>query len=129
MPDTDADTAAEPVNHVTLRGRLADPPVERELPSGDILVTFRLTVPRPAGDRVRVDSIDCVASAAGVRRVLGRAAAGEELELEGSLRRRFWRSPNGPASRYAVEASAVRRTATRAGRRGGASRARTRASA
>jgi single-strand DNA-binding protein len=114
MRDNDAEIADPPLNHVSLRGRLADVPVERPLPSGDILLTFRLTVPRPPGERVRVDSIDCVASAAGVRRILGRAQPGEELAIEGALRRRFWRSPGGPASRYAVDVQSVRRMRTRA---------------
>jgi hypothetical protein len=41
----------------------------------------------------------------------------------GSLHRRFWRTPSGPASRYAVDVDTVR--LTKAGRRGGASRDRT----
>lgn len=42
-------------NQVYLRGRLAAEPVMRDLPSGDILAIFRLTVDRPPGDRVRVE--------------------------------------------------------------------------
>lgn len=99
-----------PDNLVFLRGRLAETPVERELPSGDVLLSFRLTVPRPPGERVRVDSLECVAVKASLRRTVGRSAPGDELEVEGSLQRRFWRSPTGPASRYAVAATSVRRT-------------------
>jgi single-strand DNA-binding protein len=95
-------------NRVFLRGRLAAEPVEKELPSGDLLLVFRLTVPRPADERVRVDSIECVTSRPRARRTLGKAVAGMELEVEGSLRRRFWRAPTGPASRYAVDVAAVR---------------------
>jgi single-strand DNA-binding protein len=107
-------------NHVFLRGRLADVPVLRELPSGDVLAVFRLTVARPVGQRVRVDSIECATTKVRAHKTLARACAGDELELSGSLHRRFWRTPAGPASRYAVDADTVR--IMTAGRRGGASR-------
>jgi single-strand DNA-binding protein len=130
---TASEPELRPANEVYLRGRLADDPVEKELPSGDVLVVFRLTVPRPPSDRVRVDSIECVTSRARPRRTLAKAQPGMELEVEGSLRRRFWRAPNGPASRYAVDATTVRISSRRladppAGRRAGASPARTPAS-
>lgn len=95
-------------NVVLLRGRLAADPVLRTLPSGDELCAFRLTVARPPGERVRVDSIDCAATAARVRRTLLRAVPGDVLEIRGGLRRRFWRSPAGLASRYEVVADAAR---------------------
>ena len=112
--------ASEPVNQVLLRGRLADVAEERALPSGDVLVAFRITVARPpqAHSKARVDSIECAAVPARVRRSLARLAAGEDIEVEGRLERRFWRGAAGPASRYAVNALAVRRV--RSGRRAGA---------
>lgn len=113
-------------NQVLLRGRLADDPVLRELPSGDVLAVFRVTVPRPPGDRARVDSIECATVKPKVQRSLARAEAGDGVEVVGSLHRRFWRTPAGPASRYAVDVESVR--VTKAGRRGGASRGRTPAS-
>ena len=76
----------------------------RTLPSGDELVSFRITVARPPGERVRVDNIDCASTRSPVRRAAIRCHAGDMVELTGSLRRRFWRSPAGsPASRYEVE--------------------------
>lgn len=114
-------------NQVFLRGRLAAAAEFRDLPSGDILAVFRLTVNRPAADRARVDSIECASVRAKVRRSLARAEAGDELEVTGALHRRFWRTPTGSASRYAVDAETVR--VNRAGRRAGASPGRTRASA
>jgi single-strand DNA-binding protein len=39
-----------------------------------------------------------------------RVPDGTEVEVRGSLRRRFWRSPTGPASRYEVEVRSLRRT-------------------
>lgn len=95
-------------NEVYLRGRLSAPPLLRELPSGDLLAAFRLTVDREPGSRVRVDSIDCIAIRPRVRQRLAKAGAGDLMELEGCLHRRFWRSPTGPTSRYAVEVARLR---------------------
>jgi single-strand DNA-binding protein len=95
-------------NEVFLRGRLAAAPVSRTLPSGDELCSFRLTVPRPDGERTRVDSIECAATNIRVRRSLARAEPGDECEVTGSLRRRFWRSTQGLASRYEVEVVGLR---------------------
>jgi single-strand DNA-binding protein len=121
-------TAPTSDNQVFLRGRLADDPVYRDLPSGDSLAVFRLTVNRPPGDRARVDSIECATVRSRVHKTLGRLAGGDEIEVTGSLHRRFWRTPTGPASRYAVDVQTVR-VLTRAGRRAGASRDQTPASA
>lgn len=95
-------------NQVFLRGRLGADVAHRELPSGDPLASFRLTVARPPGSRVRVDSVDCAATSAKVRRALERVSEGDELEVSGSLRRRFWRGAAGLASRYEVEVTAVK---------------------
>ncbi len=127
MTKTDREPPAAD-NYVFLRGRLAEEPVYRDLPSGDCLAVFRLTVTRPPGERARVDSIECATVRARVQKTLGRVLAGAELEVTGSLHRRFWRTPSGPASRYAVDVDSVR-PLTKVGRRGGASRVRTPASA
>jgi single-strand DNA-binding protein len=95
-------------NEVFLRGRLAAEPVERTLPSGDELCSFRVTVPRPEGERPKVDSIDCATTTARVRRSLERATPGDEVEVIGSLRRRFWRSGETLASRYEVQVTGLR---------------------
>ena len=126
-PSGAPDTPASPANAVLLRGRLAQPVLERELPSGDVLATFRLIVDRPPGDRVKVDTIDCVAERSTVRRLLGRTQPGEVLEVEGALRRRFWRGAGGgPTSRYEVRVEKAR--GFTAGRRSAASRDRTQVS-
>jgi single-strand DNA-binding protein len=95
-------------NEVFLRGRLAAEPELRTLPSGDQLCSFRLIVSRPPGERARVDSIDCAATAAGVRRKVLGAQPGQILEVTGSLHRRFWRGAAGLASRYEVQVTAAR---------------------
>jgi single-strand DNA-binding protein len=106
-------------NHVFLRGRLADCPVLRDLPSGDVLVVFRLTVARPPSEqRGRVDSLECASVTPRVHKVLARTEPGQQLEVSGSLRRRFWRTPTGPASRYAVDVTSAK--VSRAGRAGAA---------
>jgi single-strand DNA-binding protein len=110
------DAAAAHVNDVHLVGRLAVAPVRRELPSGDPLVSFRLVVERPPGPRSgaasrspTVDTLDCAAWRRDVQRSLSRAVAGELIEVHGSLRRRFWRTGGGAASRSEVEVVRVRR--------------------
>ena len=94
---------------VRLRGRLADAPAYRQMPSGDLLATFRVTVARPPDQR-GVDSVDCVSARPIVRAALQTAAVGDTLDIDGALRRRFWRSPTGTASRYAVDVSVLRVT-------------------
>jgi len=108
-------------NEVVLVGRLAAQAEERELPSGDTVSTWRLVLDRPAaaqqraaargGRPVTVDTIDCAGWTAGVRRNAAGWEAGDVVQVEGSLRRRFWRGPNGAASRYEVEVSRARRVA------------------
>jgi single-strand DNA-binding protein len=107
-------------NQIYLHGRLASAPVFRDLPSGDVLAVFRMTVPRPKGERVRVDSIECATVKARLHKTLARAHTGDDLEVFGSLRRRFWRTPSGPASRYAVDVHNLK--VSRAGRATAASR-------
>lgn len=101
-------------NEVLLVGRLAAEPQERALPSGDVLTSFRLVVDRPAtrGDgprAARVDTLDCVARAAGLRRTAQGWRPGDVLEVQGSLRRRFFRTAGGTGSRYEVEVARGKR--------------------
>ena len=100
-------------NEVVLRGRVAAPVDERELPSGDTIVTARLIVDRDAAalsrSSQRVDTIDCVAW---LRRV--------QRSMRGWSRASGSRSParsdagssaarQGPASRVEVEIRTARR--------------------
>ncbi len=97
-------------NVVHLVGRLATAPEAREMPSGDQAVTWRLVVDRPVPDRRgRVDTLACVAWLAPARRAALKWQAGDIIELDGALRRRFWRTPGGPVSRYEVEVRKARR--------------------
>lgn len=93
--------AVEEVNLVELTGRVSGDPMTREMPSGDELVTLRLVVTRVGGGPV--DTIDCACWSARARRAAGRLVDGDRVRVEGALRRRFFRSSGGPASRYEVE--------------------------
>ena len=105
------------VNEVHLVGRLAVEPARRELPSGDVLISFRLVVSRPPGRKratersPSVDTLDCAAWRRDVQRSLARLQPGDLLEVHGSLRRRFWRVGPAAASRSEVEVTRVRRLA------------------
>ncbi len=110
-PDTDSSDPSGARNQVDLVGRLAAAPLERLLPSGDAVVQLRLVVPRTGrASRPGVDTIDCAAWTVALRRRLLRWEVGDVVALTGSLRRRFWRAPDGgAASRYEVEVLQARR--------------------
>lgn len=108
---------AAPANEVRLTGRVSGEPTERELPSGDLLVQLRVVVQRPVprarekgarGGRQQVDTIDVACWTSRTRASALRLADGAGVQVEGSLRRRFFRTGGGPASRYEVEARALR---------------------
>lgn len=105
---------AATLNSVRLRGRLSGEPEPRTLPSGDEVVSFRVVVDRApvrAGARAGVDTIDCAAFRAPVRRAVLRWTPGQLVEVEGALHRRFYAGPAGRASRYEVEVHAAARAA------------------
>jgi single-strand DNA-binding protein len=88
-------------NDVLLRGRMSGPAELRTLPSGDVLLTFRLVVRRPEPARARGQSSDVLTCVTFDRSLQRRAAVWQKddvVEVEGALQRRFWRTPNGTAS-------------------------------
>jgi single-strand DNA-binding protein len=103
--DSTETSDGESLNEVRVRGRWVGAR-ERQLPSGDELVVARVVVPRPAGG---VDTLDCAVWTPALRRRAMGLADDAVVEVSGSLRRRFWRTPAGPASRYEVEVNAIRR--------------------
>jgi single-strand DNA-binding protein len=110
-PDADSDLWR---NEVVLVGRLSAEPVERELPSGDRVTSFRIVVRRPTDVRRpgrAVDALDCAVWRAELRRSVSRWAVGDLVEVSGAVHRRFWRGAAGPASAWEVEVSRVRRVA------------------
>ena len=105
------------VNQVIVGGRVSGTPEQRELPSGDTVVQLRLVVSRPVSRQAAgrggatVDTIDVACWTKALQRKAVRLKSGDLVTVRGALRRRFWRSPAGPASRYEVEASALDRHA------------------
>jgi single-strand DNA-binding protein len=105
------------MNLVQLQGRVAAPAQERILPSGDAVTSFRVIVPR-AGSALRrskqkVDTIECSAWTARLRRAVAKLQAGDEVAISGQLRRSFRR--NGPitASFVSVDVEQCDRLTTR----------------
>ncbi len=132
--DVEQDAAAEEVgvNEVRLVGRVSGEPETRSMPSGDEVVLLRVVVRRPPepvrarsaartpvvpGDdppartppRPTVDTIDVSCWTAVTRRAGLRLTAGDAVEVEGALRRRFYRAGPTVQSRYDVVAARVRR--------------------
>ena len=112
------------LNEVHLRGRVSATPVERILPSGDLVVEFRLIVSREKSSpgrsdgkvrkrktsrRQEVDTLDIAAWSAKTRRSAASIHPGTWVEVQGAVRRRFWQAPAGLASRWQVEAESIKR--------------------
>ena len=95
-------------NTVQLRGRVSSAPSERTLPSGAVITTFRLSVPRArtamtSGSNQSVDWVDCTAWSARARRTVNGWQVGDPVEVSGALRRRFLSAGAAPTTRLEVE--------------------------
>lgn len=99
------------LNEVHLIGWVSGVPTLKLLPSGDQVVEFRIVVQRekPKSDRTEVDALDIAVWSTKLRKRACSLQEQEWVQVDGQLRRRFWRSPAGIASRWQVEASEVRR--------------------
>lgn len=95
------------LNDLLLRGRVSAPATSKELPSGDKVVEFRLIITR--SERECVDTLDIAAWSAKSRKIALTLESDEWVEISGSIRRRFWQSPAGVASRWQVEAAEILR--------------------
>jgi single-strand DNA-binding protein len=107
--------AAETGNAVRLVGAVSGEPEARVLPSGDELWVARVVIPRstvrarPDGRKgPSVDVIDCCAWDARPRRSLASWRPGDEVEVTGALRSRFYRAGGVTASRVEVEVTTAR---------------------
>jgi len=93
-------------NLVVVRGTLSRDPEPRELPSGDVIVSYEVTVrpvPGPGAGRaesVPVAWVDPPAAATALR-------AGDDVVVVGRVRRRFFRAGGATASRTEVVATRV----------------------
>jgi single-strand DNA-binding protein len=111
---TAQESPAKARNCVSLTGRVSSAPVERELPSGDRVVTFRLVMARDqtamtAKSKQVSDWVDCAAWSGRARRSVASWQVDDRVEIEGALRRRFFRGEGGAASRVEVEVLSARR--------------------
>ncbi|WP_027860477.1 single-stranded DNA-binding protein [Marmoricola sp. URHB0036] len=100
------------VNAVTLVGRVSAVPDSRDLPSGDRLVTLRIVVDRPpvrGSTKRAVDVIDVACWSKRTQRTATSLGPDDAVRVEGSLRRRFFATGSGRASRYEVEAGRLAR--------------------
>jgi single-strand DNA-binding protein len=89
------------MNIVVLRGELSRDPEPRELPSGDRIVNYEVTV----RDTAPAESVPVVwIEPTGTWDALG---AGDEVVVTGRVRRRFFRAAGGTASRTEVVADRV----------------------
>lgn len=94
-------------NDCLLRGRVSAPATDKELPSGEHVVEFRLIISREKRDGV--DTLDIASWSAKNRRTALSFKGGEWIEVSGSVRRRFWQSPTGLASRWQIESESITR--------------------
>ena len=94
------------LNDLVLRGRVSQA-VEKELPSGDKVVEFRLIVTRDK--QSGVDTLDIGAWSSKARRTALTLTPDQWVEVSGSIHRRFWSGPTGLASRWQVEAVEITR--------------------
>ena len=95
------------LNDCLLRGRVSALATDRELPSGEHVVEFRLIVSRT--EREGVDTLDIGAWSAKSRKIALTLKSDEWIEISGSVHRRFWQAPNGVASRWQIEAAEITR--------------------
>lgn len=93
------------MNVVVLRGRVSRPPEARELPSGDVLVAYEVSVGAGSGGADRTETVPVVwpAPPAGATGI----GAGEEVVVAGRVRRRFFRAGGVIQSRTEVVADQV----------------------
>jgi single-strand DNA-binding protein len=94
------------VNEVVLRGRVSGDPQVRELPSGAVLVSFRVVLarertPMTASSKQPSDWVECTAWGARVRKQASGWRDGDRVEVRGALRRRYFRA--GSDARTSVE--------------------------
>lgn len=95
------------LNDCLLRGRVSAEATDRELPSGEHVVEFRLIVAR--AEREGVDTLDIASWSAKSRRTALSLKPGEWVEISGAVHRRFWQGPAGLASRWQIEAESITR--------------------
>lgn len=89
-------TEEDALNDVVLRGRVSGDPQSRELPSGSVLVGFRVVLarertPMTASSKQVSDWVECSAWGARVRKQASSWRDGDQVEVRGALRRRYFK--------------------------------------
>jgi single-strand DNA-binding protein len=87
-------------NYVELTGNLIGVPEIHVTTEGVEIIQWRLKVAREdAGN----DSIPCVSRVAKVRKLVTRLKENKEIEIQGEVRSRFWRSGGVTQSRVEID--------------------------
>lgn len=106
----------DPSNDVTVAGRVSQSAEVKILPSGDQLATFRIIVDRPTAalrrSKQKVDTFDCAAWSAKLRRKVEALQPGQPVSVRGQLRRRFTRVGGVPASFVTIEINELHKVET-----------------
>ena len=95
------------VNVVVLAGTVAAEPVERKMPSGDVVTEFRVSVPEP-GKRLLPLPV-AVWHGSVALGAIATIAKGDPVLVTGHLTRRFYRSGAGARSLTEVVASGIKK--------------------
>ena len=96
-------------NQVELVARVTSTGEQIELPRGDTLTKFRVVVPRDKPvTKATIDTIDCVAFKEAIQNKVLKLEVDQVVELAGQLRRRFWQTGSGAASRVEVEVTSLK---------------------
>lgn len=106
-----SDSSGDYLNQVALVGRLSGEAKEKVLPNGSKVVEFRLIIEREkdrSGSKQLVDTIDIATWSAIGRKTALKLDENAWISVNGAIRRRFWQSPTGLASRWQVEASEIK---------------------
>ncbi|MEO5665779.1 MAG: single-stranded DNA-binding protein [Nocardioides sp.] len=105
-----AQAEVETINSVRLVGRVSGEVAEKTLPSGSVISSFRVVTDRPTAHESgqRVDTLECTAWTARLRRSTRSWRRGDVVEVEGAVRRNFFATATGKASRVDIEVSAAR---------------------
>lgn len=99
---------SEWTNSVHLVGRVTSTAEDVQLPSDTILTRFRIVVPRAKPTtKTTVDTIDLVAMKAGLQKRARNLELGDIIDVQGQIRRRFWKAGNSVASRVEIEISSL----------------------
>jgi single-strand DNA-binding protein len=100
------------VNEVRIAGKVTFVGEPVVLPSGSRVRTVRVSIRRlGSAGRSPVDAIEVGCWSSKTRRIASRLVVGDQVWVEGSLRRRFFRTAGGLGSRYEVEATRLSKDA------------------